>query len=207
VLIPVSIASGDKIKSNDWIGFAGSVTAGAMTLIAAIIAWSAVQAQIAEQRGAAEKQRRDLAEIRLTEHTTAIYSAYNEYGQIEIIRLEEREQQWRDFEAMRTSPEVVATMVDPLIGKDHEAIALLMNVMRNDAGALLKRLKLERSGHTKMVLPILFEDVVRMISARRKVMREGTVDDLTNLRVIKLSKYRRALKDGTPIADRWTDTD
>ncbi len=48
--IPISIASGDPINSSDWIGFAGNVVAGAMTLIAAIMAWFAVQAQIKAQR-------------------------------------------------------------------------------------------------------------------------------------------------------------
>jgi hypothetical protein len=56
VMIPVSIATGDNIKSSDWIGFAGSVTAGAVTLIAAGIAWFAVQKQIRIQREIADSQ-------------------------------------------------------------------------------------------------------------------------------------------------------
>lgn len=45
-LIPISIASGDPIKASDWIGFAGNVLAGVMTLFAAILAWFAVTRQI-----------------------------------------------------------------------------------------------------------------------------------------------------------------
>ncbi len=45
-LIPISIATGDPIKSSDWIAFAGNVVAGVTTLIAATIAWFAVQRQI-----------------------------------------------------------------------------------------------------------------------------------------------------------------
>jgi hypothetical protein len=56
VMIPASIATGEAIKSSDWIGFAGNVVAGAMTLIAAIIAWFAVQKQITIQREIAESQ-------------------------------------------------------------------------------------------------------------------------------------------------------
>jgi hypothetical protein len=46
VLLPVSIVGGDSIKSSDWIGFAGNIVAGVMTLIGAAIAWFAVQRQI-----------------------------------------------------------------------------------------------------------------------------------------------------------------
>src|SRR6266851_7249999 len=56
VLIPASIASGDPIKSSDWIGFAGAVVAGTMTIIAAVVAWFAVQKQIAIQQEIADGQ-------------------------------------------------------------------------------------------------------------------------------------------------------
>lgn len=46
VLLPVAIATGEPIKSSDWIGFAGNVVSGAVTLLAAIVAWFAVQRQI-----------------------------------------------------------------------------------------------------------------------------------------------------------------
>ena len=50
VLLPASIAGGEAIKASDWIGFAGSIASGVMTLIAATIAWFAVQRQIAVAR-------------------------------------------------------------------------------------------------------------------------------------------------------------
>lgn len=50
VLIPAAIATGGPIKSSDWIGFAGNVVSGAMTIIAALIAWLAVQKQIEIQK-------------------------------------------------------------------------------------------------------------------------------------------------------------
>jgi hypothetical protein len=56
VLLPASIASGDPIKASDWIGFAGNVLAGAMTILAALIAWFAVQKQIGAQQKIAEHQ-------------------------------------------------------------------------------------------------------------------------------------------------------
>jgi hypothetical protein len=49
VMIPAAISGGDAIKANDWIAFAGNVLAGVMTLIAAVIAWFAVQRQIRAQ--------------------------------------------------------------------------------------------------------------------------------------------------------------
>ena len=54
VLIPVFI--GASIKSSDWIGFAGNVVAGTMTLVAAMVAWVAVQKQIAIQKKIADGQ-------------------------------------------------------------------------------------------------------------------------------------------------------
>jgi uncharacterized membrane protein len=57
VMVPVSIATGDAIKSSDWIGFAGNVVAGAMTLIAAIIAWFVVQQRIKAQEHAEVRER------------------------------------------------------------------------------------------------------------------------------------------------------
>lgn len=56
VFIPLAISGGDTIKSNDWIGFAGNIVAGIMTLIAAFVAWSAVQKQIAAQDRIAQVQ-------------------------------------------------------------------------------------------------------------------------------------------------------
>jgi hypothetical protein len=50
VLLPASIAGGDVIKASDWIGFSGSIASGVMTLIAAAIAWFAVQSQITVAR-------------------------------------------------------------------------------------------------------------------------------------------------------------
>jgi len=75
VVIPVSIATGDKIKSSDWIGFAGSIAAGAMTLFAATLAWFAVQRQIKSQEDAEERAARRSAEQRIIEMTEAKYAA------------------------------------------------------------------------------------------------------------------------------------
>jgi hypothetical protein len=73
--IPVSIATGDKIKSSDWIGFAGSIAAGTMTLIAATLAWFAVQRQIKSQEDAEERAAQRSAEERTTEMAEAKYAA------------------------------------------------------------------------------------------------------------------------------------
>jgi hypothetical protein len=54
-LLPVSIAGGDTVKGSDWIGFAGSVIAGAMTFVAGVIAWFSVQVQIKAQEEAFER--------------------------------------------------------------------------------------------------------------------------------------------------------
>jgi hypothetical protein len=75
VLIPATIAMGDAIKSSDWIGFAGNVVAGAMTLIAAVLAWFAVQRQIKAQEKAEGRATERLAEDRRVEQDNAKYAA------------------------------------------------------------------------------------------------------------------------------------
>jgi len=192
---------------DQWLSFAGSVLGGFMTLTAAIVAWFAVQAQIGEQRRSIEMQRRDAAESSLTQHAAAIFSAHNEYGQIPLVSIEDRFDQYKEFEAVRCSAPVISTMIDPLIGKDHEAIALLMKAMHNDALSNIQKPGDGHLRHEKMIIPILYDDVHRMIGERRRIMRRGSVDDLTNIRVIKVEKYRRAIVDGKPPHDRFDDKD
>jgi hypothetical protein len=71
VLLPVSIATGDNIKSSDWIGFSGSVLAGTMTLIAALLAWFAVRRQIRAQEEAEERAAQRLTEQRASTMASA----------------------------------------------------------------------------------------------------------------------------------------
>src|SRR6266566_3557689 len=67
VLIPVSISGGDTIKANDWIGFAGSVVSGALTLIAATIAWFAVKRQIDASEAIAQYREREVLAVMKSE--------------------------------------------------------------------------------------------------------------------------------------------
>jgi hypothetical protein len=71
VLIPISVATSENIKSSDWIGFAGSVIAGAIALLAAILAWFAVRRQIAAGEDAEIRVAQRLAEQRETELANA----------------------------------------------------------------------------------------------------------------------------------------
>ncbi|MGM4891241.1 hypothetical protein [Tardiphaga sp. 839_C3_N1_4] len=75
VMIPVSIASGDPIKSSDWIGFAGNVVAGAMTLVAAIVAWFAVQSDIQEQKWRFDRELELKADANNIRQAEAKYAA------------------------------------------------------------------------------------------------------------------------------------
>ncbi|MET4071544.1 hypothetical protein ABID58_006358 [Bradyrhizobium sp. S3.2.6] len=49
--IPIAVSK-DTVELKDWLGFAGNVLGACVTLLAAVIAWRAVQAQIASQRDA-----------------------------------------------------------------------------------------------------------------------------------------------------------
>lgn len=63
VLMPVAIATGDSIKTQDWIGFAGSVLSGAMTLLAGMAAWFAVKNQIAADKDIARLDQTEAWEV------------------------------------------------------------------------------------------------------------------------------------------------
>jgi hypothetical protein len=56
ILVVPLIITKEAIHPSDWIGFAGNIVAGAVALIAAIIAWRSVQAQISVQSRIAEIQ-------------------------------------------------------------------------------------------------------------------------------------------------------
>lgn len=71
VAIPIAISGGETIKASDWIGFAGNVVAGVMTLIAAIVAWFAVQQQIAAQTNAIEQELKEARAERIRKETEA----------------------------------------------------------------------------------------------------------------------------------------
>jgi hypothetical protein len=77
VLLPFAISGGDAIKASDWIGFAGSVVAGSMALVAALVAWFSVQGQIKAQERIATIQ-------------TAIQKSAILNYQIEILQNERR---------------------------------------------------------------------------------------------------------------------
>jgi hypothetical protein len=60
--VVVAINAAKDGPRSDWLGFSGSVVAGAVTLIAAIIAWFAVQRQIKAQEQAEQRASERLAE-------------------------------------------------------------------------------------------------------------------------------------------------
>jgi hypothetical protein len=72
----VTIANAAKDGARtDWLGFAGSVVAGTMTLMGAAAAWFAVQRQIRAQEQADERASERLAEQRETEQAAAKFAA------------------------------------------------------------------------------------------------------------------------------------
>lgn len=75
VLVPAAISQGDTIKANDWIGFAGNIVGAIVTLIAAIIAWFAVQQQIKAQDRNAELARTFETEKLRQNHAEAKFAA------------------------------------------------------------------------------------------------------------------------------------
>jgi hypothetical protein len=63
VLMPAAIATGDQIKTQDWIAFAGNVLSGAMTLLAGTMAWFAVQKQISADKEIARLDQTEAWEV------------------------------------------------------------------------------------------------------------------------------------------------
>lgn len=75
VLIPFGITGGEGIKSSDWISFAGNVLAGVMTLVAAALAWFAVQHQVRAQETSAERARDEVKRQQEVQQAEAKFAA------------------------------------------------------------------------------------------------------------------------------------
>lgn len=73
--IPILLA-GDPLKVSDWLGFAGSFAGAMVALIAAVIAWRAVQRQIETQMRIADRQSA-LAEYEALRKLSTIISNEN----------------------------------------------------------------------------------------------------------------------------------
>lgn len=65
----------DDIRAADWLGFAGNVIVAGVALIAAVIAWSAVQAQIAAPDEAREKAQAEAKFIAVVALSQPIHAA------------------------------------------------------------------------------------------------------------------------------------
>jgi hypothetical protein len=63
----------------------------------------------------------------------------------------------------------------------------------------------EHSKNYDFVVKMMSERIHEMIVQRRKAMREGTVDDLVNLKFIRIDPFRRAIVNGGPIIDMGID--
>jgi hypothetical protein len=141
VMLPISIATGDNIKSSDWIGFSGSVLAGAITLLAAVLAWFAVQRQIsaqedaearatqrlADQRDADMANAKEAAKIVLTHPVHAAAAVTNVTGQYLNALAKET-----FVPGLQKQPERVATTIKPTLDK---VVAQLKATMSNFAVA------------------------------------------------------------------------
>jgi len=191
---------------EQWLGFAGNVLGGLATLAAAIVAWFAVQAQVKEARRLAEQQRKDAANDKLTAHSSTIFIARSEQAQVLQASQTEREALYQRFEKYRVSPQVLAMLGDPLLGKDNAAVAFFMNALRNEAGGSVGRFSKDQVGQPGKAIERLHERLHEMISERRAIMARGSVDDLIDLKIIRLKPYRAMIKTGaTFLFDDGTD--
>jgi hypothetical protein len=97
VLIPVSISGGDVIKANDWIGFAGSVVSGVMTLLAATIAWFAVKRQIDASEAIARYRERDVLDVMKAELALPLHAINYIWQRVDLALEKAISQERRDF--------------------------------------------------------------------------------------------------------------
>jgi hypothetical protein len=80
--IPILLA-GEAVKISDWLGFAGAFAGAMVTLIAAFVAWKAVQVQIAAQQAIADRQAA-LAEFDALQRVRAVVA--DEHRLMRMIR-------------------------------------------------------------------------------------------------------------------------
>jgi hypothetical protein len=97
VMIPVSISGGDAIKASDWIGFAGSVVSGAMTLIAATIAWFAVKRQIDASEAIAQYREREVLAVMKAELALPLHTIKHVWQRADLALEEGISQDKREF--------------------------------------------------------------------------------------------------------------
>jgi hypothetical protein len=188
------ITTAEPVKVSDWLGFAGNIVGAGGTLMAAFIAWSAVQQQISEQRRAVESQRRDEADVRLNMLTSAIVRARSEYAMISVRKDAERIAQYEEFEAFRTSNEVLLTIIDPVVGRDNEAIGFLFNAMHHHGGALIGKYDEKKGRIYADLIPDLYRQIVNSLDQRRDEMRHNDVDHLRTLKLVDVDRYRKRLR-------------
>ena len=174
----------------EWLGFAGNLVGGLMTILAATVAWFAVQAQIREQRRSVESQRRDMANAKLTEHALAVFDCFAKFLGIFNAGDAERREAYDAFIANTQSREVLALLVDPLMGKDANMVALFINSMKRAAAGKAKIYdRADPDGRYELLATLLYDDLTNNIPERRQVLLKGTVDDLSGLALIDHQRF------------------
>lgn len=200
-VIWLTMSAPGELKAEHWLGFFGNVFGGGMTLLAALAAWIAVRAQNAEQRRAVELARRDAANLRLAGHATTLITFKAKYD--ETISKENRNPtiSYTALRGMRRDPDMLSVLMDPLMGKDIDAVARFVEWADTAAARVVNNWGERDNGRFRYVTEMLSFDLTENILERRKRMRANGVDALTDLQLIDIKRFSEHLDHGRSLVD------
>lgn len=187
-----------ELKAEHWLGFLGNVFGGGMTLLAALAAWLAVRGQNAEQRRAVEIHRRDAADLRLSAHMLALFDFHRAFDQTISDSNRNKVGSLQGLEDLRRSPEILSILIDPLLGRDVEAVASMTQWALVAANREVAGWGDRDDGRRTEVTYLLYTDITNAITRRRQHMRRHGVDSLAELKLVDVEHYNRYVLYGEP---------
>lgn len=201
-VISLTVSAPGELKAEHWLGFLGNVFGGGMTLLAALAAWLAVRSQNGEQRRAVEIHRRDAADLRLSAHLMALFDFHRAFDETVSEGNRNKLASLQALEQMRRSPAILSMLIDPLIGKDTDAVASMTQwalvAANRDAAGWGDR----DDGRRTEVTYLLYTDITNAITRRREHMRRHGVDSLAELKLVNVEHYNRYVSHGEP---HWSE--
>jgi hypothetical protein len=176
-------------------GLAGGLIGAGGGLMAAWIAWLAIQRQISASAETEERHRQDQAIRRLTDFSVALRDLYIAHTRMEGAVPAAREAEHQRVKDAASRPALTAAMVDPTMGKDRDSVEYFITAVTT-AAAARELLHPTKNLASNTVFP-LFIDLTDGVANRIQMLQKGTrVDDLYEMATVDYFKYVRTATTG-----------
>lgn len=173
-----------------------TLIAGIFAIIAARMTVATIREQIKVQRQQIETQQRDAADQRLTQYAVILRQFYDAWQAVRSAHSEYRDRARETLTGFRARELLFAAMVDPLMGRDKNLVALLLHRIEMDA------LKAGDSGDGRpdQMIWVLFIELTNGIETRRTLLQEGAdVSSLHSIALVDEKKYLDAMETGRSV--------